>query len=87
MENNKTSIPIERWGVHETHCCKKHGCKYGNIDCPVVLKLIPQKYTCEEDDQDPCLEERDYYSELRAMGYSSDQCLELSEYIVKLLNK
>lgn len=21
--------------VHDAHCCPKHGCKYGNLDCPV----------------------------------------------------
>lgn len=23
--------------VHDSHCCKVHGCKYGDRDCPVVL--------------------------------------------------
>ena len=23
-------------GVHQTHCCVVHGCKYGDEDCPVV---------------------------------------------------
>ena len=22
--------------VHDRHCCKKHGCKYGDINCTVV---------------------------------------------------
>ena len=43
-----TSIPKENWGVHETHCCKRHGCKYGeHDDCPVTLGLIKQAYSCE----------------------------------------
>jgi hypothetical protein len=43
-----TIIPKERWGVHETHCCKRHGCKYGeHDDCPVTLGLIKQTYSCE----------------------------------------
>jgi hypothetical protein len=43
-----TSIPEERWGVHETHCCKRHGCKYGeHNNCPVTLGLIKQAYRCE----------------------------------------
>ena len=43
-----TSIPKEKWGVHETHCCKRHGCKYGEHDnCPVTLGLIKQAYGCE----------------------------------------
>lgn len=43
----KTSIPEEEWGVHRTHCCFKHGCKYGDNDCPVVLGIIKQDYECE----------------------------------------
>jgi hypothetical protein len=26
----------EEMGVHDTHCCAIHGCKYGDDDCPVV---------------------------------------------------
>lgn len=36
------------WGVHEHHCCSKHGCKYGNDDCPVVLGQVKQVYRCED---------------------------------------
>lgn len=39
--------------VHAAHCCEKHGCKYGDKDCPVILKKINQKYPCEECDQSP----------------------------------
>jgi len=41
------SIPKEKWGVHRTHCCFQHGCKYGNKDCPVELGLLKQDYPCE----------------------------------------
>ena len=43
----QTAEPKDEWGVHETHCCSKHGCKYGDEDCPVVLDLIKQRYPCE----------------------------------------
>lgn len=43
----ETTIPEEKWWVHETHCCSKHACKYGNLDCPVTLGLIKQRYPCE----------------------------------------
>ena len=33
--------------VHISHCCKKHGCKYGDADCPVVKGEAKQKYPCE----------------------------------------
>jgi hypothetical protein len=35
-------------GVHKGHCCVKHGCKYGEPDCPVVNQVVEQSYTCEE---------------------------------------
>jgi len=34
--------------VHTEHCCVNHGCKYGDIDCPVWLALQPQSFPCEE---------------------------------------
>lgn len=33
--------------VHAGHCCARHGCKYGEDDCPVVLNRVEQKYPCE----------------------------------------
>ncbi len=36
-------------GVHATHCCAAHGCKYGkDDDCPVVAGRVSQEYPCEE---------------------------------------
>lgn len=35
-------------GVHETHCCVFHGCKYGDDDCPVVTRKASQVYDCED---------------------------------------
>lgn len=34
-------------GVHASHCCKWHGCKYGDPDCPVVAGEVEQSYPCE----------------------------------------
>jgi len=33
--------------VHTSHCCEKHGCKYGDDDCPVAKKVSVQEYLCE----------------------------------------
>lgn len=44
-EANATSVDKE--GVHRTHCCVAHGCKYGDRDCPVETGRIKQDYTCE----------------------------------------
>lgn len=46
-------------GVHAAHCCKWHGCKYGDEDCPVVLGQVEQLYTC--DFCDDLLEDEDYF--------------------------
>lgn len=35
-------------GVHQGHCCKGHGCKYGDFDCPVVSGVANQFYPCEQ---------------------------------------
>ena len=34
-------------GVHETHCCKIHGCKYSDNDCPVAYGDSPGNEACE----------------------------------------
>jgi hypothetical protein len=43
-------VAPEKYGVHRTHCCKKHGCKYNSENCPVVLGKIDQDYPCEHCD-------------------------------------
>lgn len=37
-----------RVGVHASHCCIVHGCKYGKPDCPVKTREVGQEYPCEE---------------------------------------
>lgn len=46
--------PKDEWGVHETHCCEEHGCKYGDNDCCVAIGIAKAKYPCEYcyDDED-----------------------------------
>lgn len=46
-------------GVHATHCCKWHGCKYGDPDCPVVSGEVKQQYLCWDCDND--LKNEEYY--------------------------
>lgn len=43
-ENQSSTI---NWKVHAAHCCKWHGCKYGDYNCPVELGLVKQEYLCE----------------------------------------
>lgn len=46
------TMPKKQWGVHVNHCCAKHGCKYGDTNCPVVLYQVKQKFPCEECEHD-----------------------------------
>lgn len=41
--------------VHTQHCCKFHGCKYGEEDCPVTTGQKSQQFPCEFclDDHEP----------------------------------
>lgn len=39
-----------QYPVHKSHCCVRHGCKYGDEDCPVVCGKIKQLYGCESCD-------------------------------------
>jgi hypothetical protein len=96
-----TNIPKERWGVHETHCCKRHGCKYGQSeDCPVELGLIKQLYGCEtgDDFDEDCFEENinlqpkydEYKSalesiELLTKGSSNGEIFRIHEIVKKVL--
>ena len=38
----------EKKCVHTEHCCKVHGCKYGDALCPVTLKSKKQSFPCED---------------------------------------
>lgn len=38
--------------VHTEHCCKQHGCKYGEEDCSVSNGILEQSYKCEMCDYD-----------------------------------
>lgn len=42
----------KRTGVHIEHCCTRHGCKYGDSDCPVRNRRAAQSYLCEMCDDD-----------------------------------
>lgn len=52
---------MTNYGAHPTHCCKWHGCKYGDPDCPVVTGKAKQVYLCDYcyDDLDDESDHRD----------------------------
>lgn len=39
-------------GVHASHCCKVHGCKYGDEDCPVEMGEVEQRFECDNCEAD-----------------------------------
>ena len=59
---------IDNIGVHITHCCKWHGCKYGDPDCPVASGAVKQEYLCEW-----CIEE------LENEGYYKQKLKDIEE--------
>jgi len=52
-------MDIKQIGVHAAHCCKDHGCKYGDSDCPVANGITKQLYPCED-----CESEEHYYNQI-----------------------
>lgn len=51
----------ETAGQHTSHCCARHGCKYAEDDCPVVLNELTQEYPCEVCDTDEAFGEENYF--------------------------
>ena len=51
-------------GVHKSHCCILHGCKYGDCNCPVVKGDIRQDYICENCDMEGIYNHGDLASEI-----------------------
>ena len=56
---------VDRLGVHNTHCCKEHGCKYGDFDCPVEHGPLPG-VRCESCDWDE-EQHRECHEEIRRL--------------------
>jgi len=48
MDDDQRPIQPGSEGVHRTHCCDKHGCKYGNTNCPVETGKMKQEGPCIE---------------------------------------
>lgn len=41
------AVNVDKIGVHVTHCCVIHGCKYGENNCVVTQGTHVQAYLCE----------------------------------------
>ena len=52
----------DNYGVHISHCCKWHGCKYGDPDCPVSSGKVKQEYLCEYCYEE--LKDEEYYKQV-----------------------
>ena len=55
---------MSKIGVHVSHCCKWHGCKYGDKDCSVVLGEAEQEWPCEYCSED--IDDMEYHREALA---------------------
>ena len=69
-------MEADKVGVHRTHCCVLHGCKYGDKDCPVSGGTLEQDYPCEDCTNDPvyliwCVERSQWWKP-NGCGYTSD---------------
>lgn len=71
-------------GVHESHCCIRHGCKYGEEDCPVVSGEIKQLYDCEACGFDE--EDYDIYKELEELRLYKREHERLKKELNKILH-
>lgn len=49
----KKPMSLKEIGVHAAHCCPRHGCKYGDENCPVVKGVVEGRI-CED-----CLEDEE----------------------------
>ena len=38
---------MKKTDVHTSHCCVRHGCKYGKKSCTVTRLELEQEYPCE----------------------------------------
>jgi hypothetical protein len=51
---DETPVPVSERefrnpGTHATHCCLRHGCKYGpSRDCAVLAGAVEQEYPCDQ---------------------------------------
>jgi hypothetical protein len=65
-------------GVHVSHCCVWHECKYGDEDCPVALGTHKQESPCEYCDRSITQDKIERYflnnqSEFEKWAESQDQ--------------
>jgi hypothetical protein len=44
--NGTAGKGVDKDGTHATHCCDRHGCKYGDKKCPVELGKVKQETPC-----------------------------------------
>jgi len=60
---------MDEYGDHTARCCAKHGCKYGDKNCPVINRVIKQQYFCERCDKEGIKSIEELYDSI--MNYES----------------
>jgi len=75
---------MSKTDVHTEHCCLRHGCKYGDKDCTVARKILPQSYPCES-----CSMDSGHYDSYpndgtQSLHYSGDGSIKFWDRVCKL---
>jgi hypothetical protein len=69
--------PADRYDPHPSHCCQRHGCKYGSRACTVATPENPtgkaQMYPCEQcsDEEDEDRETAELINAAYDLGYAA----------------
>jgi hypothetical protein len=66
--------------VHITHCCIRHGCKYGDESCAVVFGPDVQEFPCESCDDEPHFKVAFIRHSMREPSWKPKQVQDLVEF-------
>jgi len=73
--------PADPRETHKSHCCVRHGCKYGEPDCPVASGEVEQLYDCES-----CAWDKEEFSELEELRLYKSEHERLKEELNQILH-
>jgi hypothetical protein len=63
---SEVELLVKKHPCCPSHCCAYHGCKYGDYECPIAAKKMPQQVLCES-----CAMDDEIYSVEEAMALSN----------------
>lgn len=77
------------YGVHGSHCCIQHGCKYGDPTCPVFLGLVKQECRqecCQDADRDLRDHLKSVVFHLHSMNSQDKRHLDAIDYLEDIID-